>query len=919
MLYCCITIDYLSQLERSGVREAAAFADELRALALNHGATVASRKNPILITFPSGGMFDGIQTAEALLRMTEAFAAYEARLRGASLVVHEADSADEALAFASAARYRDCSEYLYVRSPQASARLAAYFRPDAGVLAPPTHSVILGDADAASLFERPRLAATLARTVAKAERNGPRLVHLEAGPGARSSAILVRAAGMREDRTLIVDGTRSRRLSFSPLLEAIAARQQAIPGDNKKSAFDYIASSSFSGGAPETVSRGCAAWLDAWLDAFGDAGGTVICDNPALFSIETQELVARRLAEGRGLERYITIASTSLPELWSGPWAARVSASIADTDDRPEMLEKALGTTGGMVRKALSRRFGSISPGSGRDADSGLEETLGLLPVEASLYLHALISAENELSAPEISGFMAGLGLKPKGEVLLKTLLSRAGLLDPVIPGMTVAPLNARLVARMAGQETAAIIDGRLSDYLISLYRSGRIRPSLGFLERVGERQAEERLLYDCLFAETTRPDSGRPAEPAFLSASSASVYRFWSALTARDRDASEAAASVTDTQIAGPRAQTVRALARAELAYANGDPERAAKAAREAMLALGKGAAPKLEARCQRMMGLAALALDRQTEAVDYLTNAQELSETAGDDYERMMAAYTKGLVEFLTGALVKSLKALDCAEESAQRMFRMDALAAIEALRGRIDIEMGSYDEAARRFLALGELAATYALPAAERRAGIWRARALAYAGEFDQAAAMLEAEAEDPEARAFRGELELLRGRPRDARTWLEAAPAPVPRPFDPPDSFDWTSLFSEIEGRSIHFSLANAPLAEFRTAHALFARGLDERNPDCAVELHAMTRSERASRNDPGIGTYSFFCYLLEELLPEPPIDRQTVLSRAFKILQQRAGRIEDRARRALYMEKNAWNRRLIEAARTHKFI
>ena len=59
MLYCCITIDYLSQLERSGVREAGAFIDELRTIAADCGATVGPRKSPVLVAFPSGGMFDG--------------------------------------------------------------------------------------------------------------------------------------------------------------------------------------------------------------------------------------------------------------------------------------------------------------------------------------------------------------------------------------------------------------------------------------------------------------------------------------------------------------------------------------------------------------------------------------------------------------------------------------------------------------------------------------------------------------------------------------------------------------------------------------------------------------------------------------------------------------------------------------------
>lgn len=137
--------------------------------------------------------------------------------------------------------------------------------------------------------------------------------------------------------------------------------------------------------------------------------------------------------------------------------------------------------------------------------------------------------------------------------------------------------------------------------------------------------------------------------------------------------------------------------------------------------------------------------------------------------------------------------------------------------------------------------------------------------------------------------------------------------------PPDTVDWSSLYAEFEGRSLGFSDSSSPLATFVTALSLFARGLDERDAACAVELHALSRSERGSRHDPGMGTYCFFCYLLEERLPEPPVDRQTVLSRAFKLLQERSGRIEERSHRALYMEKNVWNRRLMEAAREHKFI
>ncbi len=925
MLYCCITIDYLSQLERSGVLEARAFIEELRTIAAAFGATAGTKKTPLICTFPSGGMYDGIQTAEALNRMVSAFARYEPYLRGGSMAVHDAPSGEDALAFASGIRYRDCASYTYAFSPQARTTLARYFDAEDDEWTPPVHEANLGDADATILFERPLLAATLARAIAKSERKGPRLIHLEAGHGVRSMEALSRAVGLPESRILVLDGAKTRPLPFSPLVEVVAAQeasgggQKARPG-SEATAFDFVAASSFSGGAPESVSKGCAVYLNSWLDSFGSQGGIVACDDPARFSPEALDLITRRLSEGCGSERYVSIADEELMDRWSGAWAARVPAGLADADDRDAAVKKALGSTTGRVHDALSARFGSIA-GNTIDVDSvsGLQTLLRILPHEASLYLYTLAIIENELSTAEISDFVGSLGLRPQGETVLRDILSRAGLVEPRSSRTPIQPVDPALIAKEIGTEAAEVIQSRFSRYLIELYRAGRIRPSIGFLNRVGEQPTEERLLYDCLFEEVMRPDRPRLGEPTFLSTSSACVYRFWSALSARDRLACEAAAQSAEDRITGPRAKTVRALVHAELAYALGDPERASKGAREAMLALGRGAPPKLEARSQRMMGLSALAMDRHAEAADYLTNAQELSESAGDEYERMMAAYSKAIVEFLSGALVRSLKALTCAEESAVRLFRMDICAAIEALRGRIDLELGSYDEAASRFASLVELADQYAIPGTARRAGIWRARALSYAGEFNEAASLLGAEAEDAGARVFRGELEVLRGRPRGARAWLDAPEIPVVRAFDPPDSISWDSLFSEFEGRCIGFDTANTPLAVCRTALALFAQGLDERNPACAVDLHALTRTEHGSKNDPGMGTYSFFCYLLEERLQDPPVDKQTVLSRSFKILQQRAGRIENRAQRALYMEKNAWNKRLIEAARTHKFI
>lgn len=915
MLYCCVSIDYLSQLERTGYPEAPALIDRLRSLAASFGGVCGSRRVPLAMAFPAGGLFDGIQAAEALERIAETVRALEPRLRGAAVIVHETATAEDALAYHASSRLADASEYLYEMSPEAKTALGAFGALARAGWSSPSYRSALGDADSGRLFERPRLAETIAKAIGRTCRSGPRLLHLDAGKGVRDIASASRAQAGDATPLLCLEGLRTRSLPFSPLVELVqAGARGAYLVDRDAAPLAIIAQAAYARGVAASVRKGCAEYLEAWLDAFGAAGGVVVCDDPASFSPGLIELVAGRLASGRGDERYLSIADGGLLEAWAGPWAAKVSAGLADGDEPEEAIERALAGVEGRTREALRDRFRHLRGLRLRAADS-TSAILERLPREAALYLYAAIAAGRELSSEELSAFARSLGLLPEGERLVAGILARAGLLAP--SGRPLEPFGAE--AAVVGAETARLIDERLSAFLIERYRAGSVRPSLGFLRRVGERAKDERLLYDCLFDAVSRPDMTREEDEGFLSPGSLAMYRFWSALTRRDENAALSAASEAERALGGPRGPAVRALIMAELGYALGDPARAAKGARDAMLAMGKDAPPKLEARSHRMMGLASLALDRHAEASDYLTNAQELAESVGSDHERMMAAYAKAIAEFMTGALGRSSKAAQAAEDAARRLHRVDAIAAIEALRGRMELDLGCYEEAATRFASIAALSADYAIAGAPERASIWRARALGYAGEHDEAERELEAFAGDPEARAFRAELDILRGRPREARAWLEPPAGPERRPFMPPDAFDWSSLYAEFEGRSLGFLGSESPFSTFRTALSLFARGLDERDPSCAVELHALSRSERGSRHDPSMGVYCFFCYLLEERLAEPPVDRQTVLSRAFKILQERAGRIEQRTHRALYMERNAWNRRLMAAAREHKFI
>jgi tetratricopeptide (TPR) repeat protein len=951
MIFTSITIDYLNQLIRTGYPGAESILTELRTIGESFGASVSQRPSPLIMSFPDSRPFDLIQASEGISQTSKALMSRASQLRGAAMVVHEADSLDNAYPAMQTARFAINAIFGVQVTREGRYALRDYFQfsdsQELSSLQTSSYLSAIGNADASMLSDRPQFADALGKACAHIVRSGSKAVFIDAGKACRSAQSIEKLlATMTPDARIVNLGApRTEPEEFSPFTQALspvlieAAISSAPSGIaarllESRAAFKLAASSRLSGRLPASAVNGAAEFINLLLDSMEGGTPLLLCNSPERFSPEAVELIGRRLADGRGQERYIILSSMEPPSSWRGPWLHRldlpVPAGKGNDLSTTALVETALGDCGDAIRFRLTKRFNVLAiDTSAEPGSSGLSEALGLLPREAGLYLNELILSENVLEQEELSAFSGKLGLLPKGEALLQDLLKRAGLVDPADTRLPYAPMDADLVASIAGTETGTLLRNTYLSCLIDRYRAGSIRPSTAFLAQVGERAQTASITFDCLFDDALRPDSNRPADTSFLSAPSKHILDFWTALTSGDAEAARSVIERAAKTGEGPHAATIQALMRTELAYAEGNLEDTALGARSALLSHSIDSPPKLEARAHRMMGMTALASERYADASDYLSNAQELAETAGDHYERMMSAYARAITEFMTGSLVRSTIAADQAAMSAGYLFRRDGLGAIESLRGRIDLELGDYEKAADRYKRLEALGTKYSLQGVPTRARIWQGRALAYAGDFSTAEGILEPEATDTEARIFLGEMAILRGRPRDARTWLdnpvrqalvdEVSTPGGQRPFRPSDRFEWSSPFAEIEGRCIDFASGDTPLADLELALTLFATGLDERDAGCAESLHNLTRSRRAAKANPGMGTYCFFCYLLEERLPDPPVDKVTVLSRAFKVLQQRAGRIENRIQREQYMEKNVWNRRLLEAARTHKFI
>lgn len=928
MIYCAVYIDYFPQLDVLRPAELAALHDELRGCFERFGGEVSPKAHPIAAAFRDDGPFSRFLIAEAAACAQDIVRGARGFAVGALVCMCRADSPEDAALAMAGLRLASFKGMACLLSDELRAFLREYLRPaaDGSPWYEAVHRSAIGGAQVGAFFEPARSPDPTWERLGEALESEGRLVSLEGYRPTRMLSALAAEAARRLDPRPVVPlrAYPSAMRTFSPLVEALGPYASlAEPGNEadgdaalEGNALAQFAASVYSDALDGQRAAACARALERILDALSERGAVLICDAPKLFGEGARRLIAKRLREGIGSERYLAISPGETPDEWLGRHRRTLSVEAPERAAFEEALGAALGEgdypARGPIGVRIARLAGRQRPG--RAHAEGDEALLGLLPKEAALYLYVALACEGFLDEKRLDELFASLGLGEAGSRALSELLARAGFLEEA-RGSVLRPLAAGEL-RAAAAELLPALDRAIDAYLLSLYRRGELYPNGALLKRLGE-GSDRSLAYDCVFNDSLGSRAEAPAlEASSLGAELGAAHGFWSALRRRDPAAAEDAAAA----LRAVGGELARGLAACELAYARGDADGAGKGARVAILALEAGQARKLQLRAHRLIGMATLASGRATEAADYLSNAQELAESYGDRYERMLAAYGRAVVEFMAGALVKAAALAGEAEEAASRCALADYLCAIRLFQARIRFELGAYEACAEACASIGRLATRYGLDAEAKRASAWRGRALAYAARGDEAEFVLRSLGDDREARAFLAEAAALRGDYLAAARVLEGAPpgGAAARAFQPADAVAWHSLFTEHEGRCAGFGDADRALADFEAALRSFCLGMATGDGRHAAALYAMLREE-AGRHGPNSALYCYLCYRMEEELEDPPVDRQTVLSRAFKALQQRSGKIEERFTRSLYMESNYWNARLLTAAREHKFI
>lgn len=954
MIALYVRIDFHGQHRRMDPPGAADLQTRMERIAADYGARPSGREHPFVAVFDSDSIFWRLQAIEALLALRDLlrecfegtmdfFAALhegpdEETLRAEmDRAWAEADRPEDA--WLSPAAARETRGYLNLdsSSPGLERVLGPSYRPDG--LARTAQEFYRRDTAAADLSE------LVGELVVGGEKN---VVILRGAAGTGKEATVagaLEALGYPPDRFLTLRGGTVNPRPFDPLacgvtgdfLDKARVHLASVEGklyERLLPAYRYVFSSPFRAALAPAMETGYRLFMGLVLRAYArgmsQAGlpPILICENLHRFSPESLDLLGELLQSSdiRILATTTRTCPQSWPEYaileWDLPppdfveYSGKLAEVLPDASEetRKSLFSRARGDLPLLYRCALLELEQAFGPPPS-------EAVLGLMPREAAAALYAAGLCENVLDAPRFHEFLENLGLRAKARQIVLDLLRRTGYLSGPGPRNASRMSNRRLSA-FVGRD-AQRIELSLAEYLTRLYRNREAFPSLGLLSATKAFSGDDRQRFeiDCVLSDALE-DPQDASRQAYKDIPPALRKLRELAACLVSGDEARAAARMEELEEAETRSNLPPGLPflfRAELALARREFPEAAKNSKEALLSARGVPQPKLEARCHRLLGLCALARERPEEAIEYFENAHDISGAARDEYERMLCRWFTVVSLFASGRLDKALKLTDQAEAASRAVFRRDWEAACVFLRARIHMELGRYDEARVGFEGVRAIARAYGLEEAGGRADIWDARALAYAGSYETAQALLSRHEGDSEARFFRAELELLRGNPAGAAEILEALPPWEHGTFDPAERLFWDSGYRGIERRAFGASASRPFDADLRTAYACFARGLERREGAWAVQVYRMTREDKLSAEHPGFSTYLFFCFLLLERLAEPPLDKATVLSRAFKYLQERAGRIEDAAAGSDFLERNLWNRRLVEAARRYKLL
>lgn len=756
-------------------------------------------------------------------------------------------------------------------------------------------------------------------------------------------------AGLGQASVLRIAGSGLNTFSLTPLLECasadvgamaaarFAAAERAVFLEMSQTA-SYLQRCWCRNGFPEHILRSFSIYFRMLVDlrrrdaeARGEFLVVLVEDYDAL-SEEARKIVDELFAPGSGFAclRHARSADAKV----GGVRAAAVPIPLPNNEERKQFIRLRSGELGEKEESLYAaatldmgflglKRYLYLSLAGDADEGRPEEAVLASLPRDMLELLYLFALSDRLLEGAARREMFESCGVSAEALEEAAGTLVAAGLLEEgpeprVARGVGIKDLRDRLGDRGERVEArfrahVAALYGRGEVFLSSeFYASGPAGPGvdqmaffiecavhdlnegMGIVRPGKELGPEGKALVQALSAVY---ETGRRGAEAFLRADDPGARAAWRPL---------------------PRAYIE--LSRSYVLYALGDCAAAMKEAKGALLDFQELRVPRGESRANRLLGLLMLAGEQLFAACDYFAIAYEIAEESHDDYECMISSLHEAIGNFIQGNYSRIEECLGRTRRHARRLLRKDYELYSCFIAGRTAFELGDYAGAERAFLEGLSENRVYGFIGASELFSAWLARTLAYTGRAERAIEMLGDLPETADACLFLGEASFLDGEQEAAFQALVKVAKYSERPdYDSPEVLDWASGFASLEDRSLGFKTGERVAAHYAAALERAVRHRSRQEEGALAALAALTREQKISDLDPNASVYYYLYYSsLPVDGPSAGIDRATVLSKAFKHLQMRSGRIDTIEHRNSFL-KAYWNSRIMEEAKEHKMF
>ncbi|MEE8590768.1 MAG: hypothetical protein V3T35_05545, partial [Spirochaetia bacterium] len=320
--------------------------------------------------------------------------------------------------------------------------------------------------------------------------------------------------------------------------------------------------------------------------------------------------------------------------------------------------------------------------------------------------------------------------------------------------------------------------------------------------------------------------------------------------------------------------------------------------------------------------LGSILLADGKFDEALDYFS----MSDTAVNErkgLEDVVSHGLRGIVLFIQGNLSRAAAETQTGLRVCRALKRREWELFLEFLAARISFDLGFYDRALLGFQKALAIETLYENPQAGKVLNTWLARSFAYSGSVETAVRIL-GEVEDSwEKYFFLSECSFFAGEYSRALENCDRAITLDHGSVDdvfPGERIRWVDGFWDIEGRCFELLRENALIRRLTQSFQAYLWSLAGSSERGIEQLHTITRGGKIPGSDPYQSLYTYFyACTLPEVRKSDLDDSLTVLSKALKLLQQRASRIDDSTERWHYLSNNYWNSLLFAEARKRKMI